>query len=131
MGVAKKGKRKITLNGRDFYWYVKHNDDDFGLLHLFIVSSDKNFIVSYPLVKRNLENRTPYIRSNPFIVVMGREFKGLDNLGHDWKRFVVPEWNDENVTPSLVALIIDWCFKIERVTPVDWQGNLLESRHTE
>jgi len=114
MGVAKKKKRKISKNGRDFYWYVKPNDDDDGLLHLFIVSSDKKFIVSYPLVKQNSESRTPSIHNNPFIVVMGREFKGLDNLGHRWERFAVPEWDDKAVTPHLVALIIDWCFTIER-----------------
>ena len=126
MGVAKKEMRKISLNGRDFFWCVKPNDDDCGLLHLFIVSSDKKFIVSYPLVKSNLKSKAPNMHNNPFIVVMGREFKGLDNLGHGWKRFAAPVWNDEAVTPSFVAIIIDWCFTVEKVIPVDWKGNILK-----
>jgi hypothetical protein len=65
---------------------------------------------------------------NPYISVTGREFKGLDNLGHHNERFITPEWNIEIVTPSLVAQIIDWCFTIETVIPVDYLGNILKNR---
>ena len=126
MAIAKKRKRKITINDRDFYWSVKPDDDDFGLLHLFIASDDKKFIVSYPLANKNPESGVSCMQSNPYIIVMGKEFKGLDNLGHGWERFAVPKWDDEAVTPSLVADIINWCLTIEKVTPVDWSGNKLE-----
>ena len=127
MGVAKKRRRKITRNGRDFYWCIKPDEDYYDLLHLSIVSSDRNFIVNYQLIKPNETSITPKERKNHFIVVIGKEFKGLNNLGHGWERFVVPEWSDdEAVTPSLVAEIIDWCFTVEPVTPVDYQGNILD-----
>ena len=125
MGVAKKRRRKIVRDGRDFFWCVKPDEDYYDLLHLSIVSSDKKFIVSYQLIQPNIKSITPCIHKTPFIVVMGREFKGLNNLGHFWERFLVPEWNDAIVTPSLVAQIIDWCFTIEDVIPVDSEGNIL------
>ena len=126
-------------NGRTFWWCVKPNDNtycglllaiDTGLMTgndntlLSIVSDDKNFIVNYHLNQSNAESKI----KNPFIITEGREFKGLDNLGHDWERFIVPKWEDKIVTPSLVAQIIDWCFTIENVIPVDWKGNVLKNR---
>ena len=63
-----------------------------------------------------------------FIVNIGKEFKGLDNLAHVWERFILPKWNDKFVTPSLVANIIDWCFTVENVVAVDYLGKILENR---
>jgi len=117
MGVSKKGRRKIVRNDRIFYWCVKPDYDSEALLHLSIVSDDKKFVVSYHL--------NQIAHENPFIVVMGKEFKGLKNLGHCWERFMVPEWESEAVTPFLVSEIIDWCFTLGEVTPVDCNGNIL------
>ena len=128
MGVSKKRRRQIVRNDRLFYWCVKPDDDYCDLLYLSIVSDDKKFMVSYHLNQKNLPH--PIAHENPFIVVLGKEFKGLDNLGHFWERFLVPEWKDEIATPSLVAQIIDWCLTVEIVTPVDYKGNILESRRT-
>jgi len=130
VGIAKKRRRKIVRNDREFYWCVKPDEDHYDLLHLSIVSSDKRFIVSYQLVKPNIASLTPCAHNNPYIVVMGKEFKGLNNLGHFWERFLVPEWDDNIVTPALVAEIIDWCYTTETVTPVDYNGNILYSRRT-
>ena len=138
MAVPKKRRRKIMRNGRTFWWCVKPNDDTYcGLLFavdnglyednanlLSIVSDDKKLIVSYHLTQRNTESKI----KNPYIITEGKEFKGLDNLGHGWERFIVPEWEDRIVTPSLVAQIIDWCFKNEEVIPVDYNGNILNER---
>lgn len=116
----------MTRNGRTFYWCVRYDDDDDDRLYLVIKSEDKKFIVSYMLEQKNTERIcSPKI---PLIIVKGKEFKGLTDLGHVWERFVVPEWEDEIITPSLVAQIIEWCFTNEDVTPVDWEGNLLNSR---
>jgi len=128
MAIAKKGRRKIVRNGREFYWCVKP-DYDFGdnYLTLSIVSEDKKFIVSYPLWSRVRIPET-LMPHNLFIVNIGKEFKGLDNLGHVWERFITPNWNDNIVTPSLVANIIDWCFTVEDVVTVDYSGKVLENR---
>ena len=141
MGVPKKRRRKIVRNGKTFWWCVKPNDNTYcGLLFavekglmtdnvnslLSIVSDDKNLIVSYHLNQKNAKSKI----ENPYIITEGKEFKGLDNLGHHWERFIVPQWEDKIVTPSLVAEIIDWCFKNEKVVPVDYNGNILEERQT-
>jgi len=123
MGVSKKRQRKIVRNNRVFYWCVKDDRDD-DRLHLVIKSEDKKFIVSYMLEQKN---RELFFSPNiPLIIVKGKEFKGLSDLGHVWERFRVPEWKDAIITPSLVAQIIDWCFTIEDVIPVDYEGNIIE-----
>ena len=114
-------------NERTFYWGVGYYDDDGDRLSLAIVSEDKKFLVSYMLEQRDTERF--FSPKNPLIIVKGKEFKGLDNLGHGWERFLVPEWNDEIITPSLVAQIIDWCFTTEDVIPVDWKGNVLKRQN--
>jgi len=128
MGVMKKGNRKIIRNNRIFYWCVRYDNDDEGKLYLNIKSDDKKFIVSYMLGQR--DGDSIFSPKNPLIITKGKEFKGLSNLGHGWERFLVPDWKDEIVTPSLVVQIIDWCFTEEKVTPVDWEGNILSSRRT-
>jgi len=126
MAVAKKGRRKIVRNGRVFYWSVKWDDVYMDFYpNLSIVSEDKKFIVMYPLFR----NKMPIPQEeNVFIINIGKEFKGLDNLGHIWERFIIPEWNEKFVTPSLVANIIDWCFVVEDVVAVDSSGKILENR---
>jgi len=125
MGVAKKGRRKIVRNGRVFYWSVRWDDVymDFSP-NLSIVSEDKKFIVSYPLWRNQMNVPPEHI----FIINIGKEFKGLDNLGHIWERFVVPDWENEIVTPSLIGKVIDWCFTVEDVVAVDCSGNILANR---
>jgi len=124
--MSKKGRRKIVRNDRIFYWCVRHDDEDDDRLYLVIASDDKKFIVSYMLGQRDQER--PFSPATPLIIVKGAEFKGLADLGHIWERFAVPEWEDDVVTPSLVAQIIDWCLTTETVTPVNWKGDILSSR---
>ena len=126
MAVAKKGQRKIVRNGRAFYWCVKHDNEENGRLYLVIKSDDNKFIVSYMLEQKN--KGLPFSTENPYIIVKGKEFKGLNSLGHVWERFIVPEWDDKTITPSLVAQIIDWCFTNEDVISVDWKGNIISGR---
>jgi hypothetical protein len=123
MGISKKGLRKIIRNNREFYWCVKYDNDDDDRLYLVIKSDDKKFIVSYMLGQKD-KNRA-FSPINPFIIVKGKEFKGLSNLGGYWERFLVPEWENEIVTPSLVAEIIDWSLKEESIICVNYQGDIL------
>jgi len=48
MGIAKKGRRKLTVAGRLFIWYVAEDDDSADLV-LTVASEDKSFIVKYHL----------------------------------------------------------------------------------
>lgn len=121
MGVAKKGRRKIVRNGRTYYWRVGmdcHEDDRF---YLSIVSEDKHFIVSYMLKQKN--QTLPFSPLHPLIIVKGRQFKERTDVGGCWKRFLVPAWDDQVVTPRLVGEIIDWCMLKGNVQEVDFRGN--------
>lgn len=126
MGVAKKRQRKLIRNGKTFYWCIKYDYDDDGRLYLVIKSDDKKFSVSYMLGQR--DKKRAFSPENPFIIVKGKEFKGLEGLGRYWERFLVLEWEDEVVTPSLVAKMIDWCYKIEDVVNVNYLGHIVSGR---
>ena len=112
MSISKKGLRKIERNNREFFWYVK-KDDDWNQSILSIITDDKKFHVSYILGQKTC----------PIITVKGKEFKGVDNLGRDWKQFHVPDWESNIATPALVAQIIDWCFVIEDIVSIDYESN--------
>jgi hypothetical protein len=124
MGILKKGKRKIIRNDRVFYWWVGENDDD-DRLHLSIASDDKSFIVDYMLGQKDASRM--FSPKEPLIIVKGKWFKGLSDCGGCWKRFLVPEWEDDIITPSLVAEIIDWCYVTEPVIQVDYRGECIET----
>lgn len=126
MSVSKKGLRKIIRNDREFYWCVKNDDEDEARLYLVIKSDDKKFIVSYMLGQKDKE--CAFSPQNPFIIVKGKEFKGLSDLGGCWERFLVPNWDDEIITPSTIAKIIDWCFAVEEVVSVDYRGEIMSGR---
>lgn len=126
MGVSRKNKRKIIINNRVFYWCVKNDNEDDDRLYLVIISDDKKFLISYMLGQK--DSWHAFSPKNPYIIVKGIEFKGLNNLGHTWERFLVPEWNDEIITPSLVAEIIAWSLKPEKVTPVNYKGDIISIR---
>ncbi len=116
MGVSKKGKRKIIVNNRVFYWDIGESDDYYGMYHINIVSEDKKFIVSYMLDQECLKE--------PYIIVKGKEFKSY-NVGGCWKRFSSPKWDCKVVTPKIVAEIIQWCFNEEKTYMVDYKGNYI------
>lgn len=126
MGISKKRKRKIVVNDRLFYWWVKYDDEDDDRLYLVIISDDKMMYVSYMLEQKNKERA--FSPNNPLLIVKGKEFKGLENLGHHWERFLVPEWEDETITPSLVNTIINWCLTPGEVIPVNFNGDILTQR---
>ena len=123
MGIAKKCQRKIIVRNRQFFWCVRHDIEDEDRLHLIIKSDCKKFTVSYMFGEKDSS------RVRKFIINKGKEFKGLDNLGHFWERFIVPEWEDKIITPSLVSQIIEWCLTEEDVIPVDCEGNILNKRY--
>ena len=69
--MARKSKRKIVVNERDFQWYVAEELDDVAYLGadttLTILSDDKRFIIKYPFTQSG---------NNNFLVVVGKEFGG-------------------------------------------------------
>lgn len=101
-----------------FVWYVYEGYDDAGL-HLSIVSDDRKFIVEY-MFKECISQKSSLTK---MIRVSGKEFKGRTDCGGCTKRFLVPDWDDNIITPSLVEKIIEWCFLEESIIEVDYKGN--------
>jgi hypothetical protein len=116
MGIATKYRRKININGRIFIWYVRENLEDIGRLSLNVVSADKHFIVTYRL------DQTDDVRH---LEIKGKEFPGLLDAGHCWKRILCPQWETNSIiTPNSVRALIDWCLNSDRpLILVDWEGN--------
>ena len=89
MAISKKGLRKIIRNNQLFYWCVRNDDDDDDRLYLVIHSENREFSISYMLEQEN--TALPFSPRNPFVIVKGKIFKGLDGLGVCWERFLVPQ----------------------------------------
>lgn len=130
MSLSQKGFRKIIRGDQIFYWCVRNDYDDDDRLYLVIQSEDKAFSVSYMLDQENRE--LAFSPQSPFIIVKGTIFKGLEQLGSCWERFLVPKWEEgKAITPSFVATVIDWCLTPEEVTSVNFRGEILSSRGVE
>ncbi|MCK5727039.1 MAG: hypothetical protein KAH22_09475 [Thiotrichaceae bacterium] len=107
MGVRNKGRRKIHIEGVDYVWYIADNADGEGYV-LHIISSDKQFIVMYPLW-----NKTTTF----YLVVLGRRFSGAET-GKCWQRFECPRFDESNIIyPRNVRALVLWCLddSIERI----------------
>jgi hypothetical protein len=126
MAIAPKGKRKIVVRGRTFYWCVKADPDSL-FLKLSVLSPDKKFIVQYAL-GQSRSQALGWTKDwhPPFVEVLGGEFGGLEPAGV-WQRVRTPAWDeDATITPAFVRRFIDWCLDTEKeVVRVDWQGQVL------
>ncbi|MCA9776834.1 MAG: hypothetical protein KC800_08965 [Candidatus Eremiobacteraeota bacterium] len=117
MAVAKKHKRKLVFKDREFFWYVRDEDD--GGLALTVLSGDKRFAVQYAL-EQAAQTR--------HIVVMNEEF----GVGHHrtgcYRRYLCPDWDrDGAVTPGVVRELIEWCQDPPtNLVEVDWLGRPVE-----
>jgi hypothetical protein len=114
MGVRKKGRHKLDVEGRAFLWYVKQDcDSDAYILH--VLSDDKRFVVLY-----KLQQQEP----NRYLTVLGKEFGRVRGTGNCWRRFHCPAWeNDGVITPSSVRRLIDWSQQTDvRTEEVDCAG---------
>jgi hypothetical protein len=120
MAISTKYRRKITVIGRNFVWYVRENPDELYQPALNVISDDKHFIVTYTV---NQPNETRHL------VIKGNEFKGLVDGGRCWKRVLCPQWEEgSTVTPNSVHILIEWCFGAERsLVLFDWQGQRLSA----
>jgi hypothetical protein len=118
MAIRKKHRRKLTLNNRQFVWYVSDDYDSADMV-LHVVSEDKKFIVNYHLEQPD---------SHRFLIVLGKEFPGFSDAGGRWIRVKCPKWEvDSIVTPSAVRHLIEWCLFEEReLVRVNWKGEIID-----
>lgn len=103
MGVRTKKRRKLIYQRQLYVWYVKIGEED-NYFYLNIISQDKKYIFSYPIQQNRLSP------NRHFIIAKGRYFQG-QQLDGRWNRFYTPPWEDEVITPSLVAEILSWCLE--------------------
>jgi hypothetical protein len=120
MAIATKGKRRIVVAEREYYWRLGSDRGHplrSGERSIHVGSCDMKFIVRYPLFQ-SWERR--------HIIVVGPEFAGADNPGPP-RRYRCPRFGDENIVyPSAIRELIDWC-QDSRCSrdPVDECGQLL------
>ncbi|WP_429351171.1 hypothetical protein [Paenibacillus sp. 4624] len=108
-------------SNRLFYWYVKPDLDDEGIIKLHIVSEDKKLIVTYEVGQCSRGHK-----EFPMLVIIGKEFEGwtAEYVGH--RRALTPIWNDEIVAPRLIGQIIDWCLlKDKEIREMNWKGEII------
>lgn len=121
MAIAKKGKRLLIREGRSFYWYMKETEDWMHAYvgpQLHILSEDKHFLISYQPGQQT---------KNPFLIVKGEEFNGIEVCGGVWKRVKVPNWDDTTITPGFVRRLIDWCFaEKHQLVIVNYLGEVID-----
>ena len=105
--VRAKGRRKISVLGRHYVWYVlsgendrdyweRVSSNDWGTPFLHIISEDKRLILTIPL-------NAP----TPYAVSKGRKFQGKPTSGC-WERYTLPFDIPESITPRFVSEVIEW-----------------------
>ena len=119
--MPKRTKRKITIDDRNFFWYVAEDFEDTAWLGaentLTIFSEDSLFRVKYPISQKQGKNH---------LVVVGKEFVGDGKFGKTYQRVESPVWEKGNaITPGLVREIIEWSLSAKDCKFVDYQGRYI------
>lgn len=109
MGISKKNKRKITFNGKVFYWWIKNEFTwDSGMLSINIASENKKFLIKYIVVRED---------EGFYIEVIGSEFPGIETKKGNNMKFICPKLIDYNprLGPKDAISILKWCFDEDKV----------------
>ena len=107
MGVKTKGKRKISVNEREYVWYVKEDfDSPYMVLH--ICSMDKKVILAIPL-----KTQVPYV------INKGMNFQGIKTSGC-WERYKLDYSIPESITPGFVKKCIIWAVDGRNAERIEW-----------
>lgn len=109
MGVKTKGRRKITVDGKFYVWYVEQ-DDESEYYILNIVSEDKALIISCPL-------KAP----TNYIISKGNIFQNRKTDG-TWNRFLLPFDVPDIITPKFVSKVILWAVRENNAVRIYWNG---------
>lgn len=107
MSVRTKGKRKITVNNKEYVWYIEL-DSEHPILN--IISEDKSLIISCPLKVKN-----------SYIISKGIIFQNEKRDGC-WKRYSLPFSVPEIITPKFVKELILWADQGKNAIEVVWDG---------
>ena len=106
MSIRTKGRRKIVVGEKTYFWYVALDyDTPYDVLN--IVSEDKSLILSCPL-----HTKADYVISK------GRVFKTKETNGC-WNRYKLPFNIPDIVTPKFVKQLIDWSTEYTDAVPIN------------
>jgi hypothetical protein len=97
MAISNKGKRKITVNSKNFLWWVYYEDEqtEFDGLQIKIIGKDQSVTLHYGLQQSD-EKR--YVSLS-----LGDQKSGT------WLPCQKFENEDGIITPSAIAKLITWC----------------------
>ena len=109
MGVAKKGRREITVADKSYIWYIAL-DPDTPYYVLNIASFDKALIISCPI-----KTKTAYIISK------GNIFQNKKTNGK-WNRYLLPFNVPDIITPKFVSELIFWATQSGKAKETKWNG---------
>jgi|SRR5688572_8838455 len=114
MAISGKGKRKLTVLGREFLWYVSTSDEGDGPC-LHVVSPDRKTAFAYGLGRSDASQR---------LYVTGTEFRGTTQPRPLYRHFRCPRFcPGDSVTPRQVRDLLEWALCPEPFPQeLDWQG---------
>lgn len=117
MGISTKHRRKITVDGEEYLWWVAPDDEDWlvpGTPAVTVAKSDHSLLVRYHLGQ-------PEERRH--VTVLGPRFRGLAGCGGPWRRFQCPSFEDGGaVRPLQVAALVRWVVEVGPVVEVNYLG---------
>lgn len=98
MGVAKKGRRILMYEEKEYIWWVREEADDCGKPWLTVISPDKSLVLSYRVGEGDF-----------FIVSKGRIFQGKETSGK-WEYYWYPFSGSPPmvITPKFVREFLEW-----------------------
>ena len=97
MGVARKYKRKIICNDKEYFWRVGRNGEDCDRIYLNIFSEDKSLVLAYKVCDGNFT-----------VESSGRKFQGKQTSGLTEKYEYKMQKPPTVITPKFVSEIIQW-----------------------
>ncbi|MFI9502845.1 hypothetical protein [Nocardia sp. NPDC052566] len=121
MGISTKRRRRITVDDREYLWWVQEDPENYYAPYqpgVRVATEDRRLLVRYHLGQSG-EHR--------HVTVLGPEFRGLPGLGGPWRRYRCPAFGSaDSFRPADAAALIRWC--AEAGAPpleVDFRGNLI------
>jgi hypothetical protein len=105
MTVSRKWKRPITVDGREYLWWVRGDSDP-----PFVPSNGKSLRIVDASGTLAVEYHLGQPAEMCHMVVTGKRFRALPECDGVHRRFRCPSFAaDPAVTPTDVAAIIRWC----------------------
>jgi hypothetical protein len=124
IAVSRKGKRSITVDGREYLWWVQEDYEP-----PFVPSIGKSLRVIDTSGELSVEYHLGQPSDVCHVVVTGRRFRSLGGCGGPHRRFRCPTFTEgPAVTPAHVASLIRWAEERgDAPLEVDYLGQPLRS----